>query len=154
VEPYYSAKQIGGYAWSIYGLLIMANMRYYYDLYYRTYIMSPYGENGRGVAFKDIWGVAAFMRIAVHMAAWSIAGLFWIWCFLPYAYPWVLFSHVTLGLAIVELSRIVFVIILECFALMLDKYDSKYGIYNNWLEQGGWGPYLEAKGKDHFDMRN
>ena len=79
----YTAKQIGGYAWSIYGLLIMMNMRYYYDLYYRTYIMSPYGENGRGVAFRDIWGVAAFLRIAIHMAAWSIAGLFWIWCFLP-----------------------------------------------------------------------
>merc|ERR1712216_682426 len=112
----------------------MMNMRYYYDLYYRTYITSPYGENGRGVAFKDIWGVAAFLRIAIHMAAWSIGGLFRIWCFLPYAEPMIIFSYVTMGLAIVELGRIIFVLLLECFALMLDRFDNKYGLYDNFLE--------------------
>jgi hypothetical protein len=40
----YTAKQIGGYAWSMYGLLIFMNMRYYYDLFYRKYIVSPYGR--------------------------------------------------------------------------------------------------------------
>tara|TARA_B110000285_G_C14901299_1_gene503409 strand:+ start:298 stop:492 length:195 start_codon:yes stop_codon:yes gene_type:complete len=64
------------------------------------------------MAFRDIWGVAAYLRITIHMVAWSIGGIFWVWTFLPYAAPWIIFSYVTMGLAIVQLGRILMVIVL------------------------------------------
>ena len=63
-----------------------------------------------------------------------------------------MFSYVTMGLAIVEFVRIVFVILMECFALMLDKFDNKYALLDNFKEQGGFGSFHSAKGKDHFEM--
>ena len=83
----------------MYGLLIFMNMRYYYDLFYRSYVVSPYGR--QGLAFRDIWGTAAFLRVAIHMSAWSLGGLMWIWTFLPMADGWMYFSYVTMALAIV-----------------------------------------------------
>ena len=57
-----------------------------------------------------------------------------------------------MGLAIVEFLRIVTVILMECFALMLDKFDTKYALLDNFKEQGGFGSFHSAKGKDHFEM--
>ena len=113
----------------MYGLLIMMNMRYYYDLFYRNYVVDRYGR--QGLAFRDIWGTANFLRISIHLAAWSVGGLFWVWTFLPSAYGWILFSYITMALAIVQLGRILMVLVLECFAMMLDNYDTRYLKYNN-----------------------
>jgi len=113
----------------MYGLLIFMNMRYYYDLFYRSYVVSPYAR--QGLAFKDIWGTAAFLRVAIHMSAWSLGGLMWIWTFLPSAEPWLYFSYVTMALAIVQLGRIIMIIIIQCFALILDNYNARYYLYDN-----------------------
>ena len=72
----FTAKQIGGYAWAMYGALIMFNLKYYYDLYYRSYIVDIF--DNRGLAFRTIFGTANYLRITINMTAWGLAGLFWV----------------------------------------------------------------------------
>jgi hypothetical protein len=130
----------------------MMNMRYYYDLFYRQYTLSIYSSKGKGMAFRDIWGTASFIRVIVHMAAWSTGGLFWIWTFLPYAAPWIIFSYVTLGLAIVQLMRIILVLVMYCFSLILDNFDEKGLLHDHFGDIGSFGHEFVKKGNEHFSL--
>lgn len=135
-----SAKKIGGYAWGMYGLLIVANTAYYFDLWYRAYTMSIFSNN---LEFNDIWGTANALRIGINMVAWSLAGVFWAATFTKIPATWVFFGDVAMALAIIELGRILLVIIMQCMALIVDKYDhptniKKYHSYDYFNVLNGW----------------
>jgi len=135
-----SAKKIGGYAWGMYGLLIVANTAYYFDLWYQSYTMSMFSNS---LMFNDIFGTANALRIGINMVAWSLAGIFWAITFTKEPATWVLFGDVAMALAIIELGRILLVIIMQCMALIVDKWDHKtkvktYSKYDYFHVLNGW----------------
>jgi len=91
-------KQIGSYAWSMYGLLIFGNVAFYSDLLYRMYVVDIYQHIG--LAGQTMWGAVNFYRIVTHYIVWLIAGFFWCLTFtsLPSMFIW--FSYITYGLVI------------------------------------------------------
>jgi len=137
-----SAKKIGGYAWGMYGLLIIANTAYYFDLWYQAYTMSMFSNS---LMFNDIFGTANALRIGINMVAWSLAGIFWAITFTKEPATWVLFGDVAMALAIIELGRILLVIIMQCMALIVDKWDNPssttgkmYSKYDYFHVLNGW----------------
>lgn len=135
-----SAKKIGGYAWGMYGLLIIANTAYYFDLWYQSYTMSMFSNS---LMFNDIFGTANALRIGINMVAWSLAGIFWAITFTKEPATWVFFGDVAMALAIIELGRILLVIIMQCMALIVDKWDNNantktYSKYDYFHVLNGW----------------
>ena len=68
-------RTVAGYAWGMYGFLIMLNCTYYADYVYRHYTVDKYGY--LGLATRTIYGMSNFFRTALHFIVWFIAGLLW-----------------------------------------------------------------------------
>ena len=117
----WSAKQIGGFAWSIYGLLIFGNVTFYGDLIYRQYVVDKHDRLAL-VAMTMFNGVN-FFRILTHYIMWLLAGFFWCATFLSTPNVFIFFSWVTYILVIWEFARMFLTIFATCISFLVDYYE-------------------------------
>ena len=123
----YTPKQIGAFAWAMYGLLIFSNVTFYSDLGYRMFVV---GDKARiGAAGQTMWGAVNFMRIVVHYIVWLLAGFAWCYTFISSPSAFIMFGYITYGLAFMELLRVFLVIIGDCIAFIYDGIWSYERIY-------------------------
>jgi len=145
----YTPKQIGAFAWSIYGLMIFSNVTFYSDLLYRMYVVSD--KDYIGAAGQTMWAAVNFMRITVHYTAWLLAGFVWCYTFISTPSAFIMFGYVTYFLAMMQLIRVFLVLIGECFAFAVDFYYSYDRVYlqnpSTYSEDMAWGPERVAPGK-------
>lgn len=145
---HYSAKKIGEFAWGMYGLLILSNFAYYGDYYYQSYVMTPYQSN---LAFRTIYGTANFIRVAVSLFGWLLAGFFWLATFTDHPSTYVFFSYIAMGLCIIEFARVLLVVIMEAIGLIVDKFDNEYGLHDYFQKTNGMG-HVTNVGDKHIQL--
>lgn len=134
----YSAKQIGGYAWAVYGLLIFGNVTYYADLIYRNYCITAY--NNIGLAGENMMSAVNFSRIVLNYIIWLVSGFFWVWTFSATPNAFFTFSNITIGLAGATLIRLFLVIIGTMISFMWDNDEhERYSYYDHFQTSTGWG---------------
>jgi len=146
-------RTIAGYAWGMYGFLVMMNCTYYADYVYRHYVVDKYQY--LGLATRQIYGMANFFRTVLHLIVWLVAGFLWALTFTQLPGIWVMFKHYAFFLVVFELCRVFLVIIMNILAFFFDNYDELWdGLgdtiikYNAFKEQYGMGNRQLGKGKE------
>lgn len=134
----WTAKQIGGYAWSMYGLLIFGNVTFYSDLFYRQYVVSKYDRLSL-IGQDNMWSAINFFRVLFQYSIWLIAGFFWAATFFSEPWIFIIFHYITYGLVIWELARVFLVIIAQIIAFLYDRFDRTYKLYDHYQDTAGWG---------------
>jgi hypothetical protein len=136
----------------MYGALIMGNVSFYSDLFYRKYVVMPYHSLGL-IREDNMWPAIEFFRVLFTYSVWLIAGMFWAATFIGDANIFILFQYITTGLIWWSAIRMFLIIIAQCIALLYDMWDRTYGSYPDMFQDAvGWGAEATHRNKEMVDQ--
>jgi hypothetical protein len=136
----------------MYGALIMGNVSFYSDLFYRKYVVMPYHSIGL-IREDNMWPAIEFFRVLFTYSTWLIAGGFWAFTFIGDANIFIVFQYITTGLIWWTAIRMFLILIAQCIAFFYDMWDRTYGNYYDMFQDAvGWGAEASHRNKDQIDQ--